>query len=256
MGLVKHFDGGVLRLVIDRPEVRNALNEDVMKALTDELAAIDYRSPVRAIVLTGSGDKAFCAGADLRPSQATFENAHARPTTVYADLLRTAWHLPVPLVARVNGHCMAGGMGLLAFCDMAVSTSTATFGLPEVKVGLFPMQVAAILQKIMPTRKFAEMCFTGEPISASEALEHGLLNYVVEPDALDAKVDWLVGRIVDKSPTGIRRGKHALRVVASMDFDQSIAFLETQIAVLPLTDDAREGLAAFNEKRAPRWTGC
>lgn len=255
MGLIKQLEGGVLRLTIDRPDVRNALNEEVMVELTAELAAIDHRSPARAVVITGSGDRAFCAGADLRPSQATFENAHARPTTVYADLLRTAYHLPVPLIARVNGHCMAGGMGLMSFCDMAVTSSEATFGLPEVKVGLFPMQVAALLQKILPPRKFAEMCLTGEPISAWDALEFGLVNYVVPPESLDEKVDWLLARILDKSPTGIRRGKHALRVIAGMPFDEAIAYMETQVAVLPLTDDAKEGLAAFNEKRPPQWTG-
>lgn len=255
MGLIKRLEGGVLRLTIDRSEVRNALNEEVMVELTAELAAIDHRSQVRAIVVTGSGDRAFCAGADLRPSQATFENVHARPTTAYADLLRAAYHLPIPMVARINGHCMAGGMGLLSFCDLAVTSSDATFGLPEVKVGLFPMQVAALLQKILPPRKFAEMCLTGEPITAWDALEFGLVNYVVPAETLDEKVDWLVGRILDKSPTGIRRGKHALRVIAGMSFNEAIAYMETQVAVLPLTDDAKEGMAAFNEKRAPRWTG-
>lgn len=255
MTLRKNLDGSVLRLTIDRPQVRNALNEDVMLALLSELRAIDSSSPVRVVILSGSGDKAFCAGADLSPSQATFGPSYARPTTIYADLLRAAYALPVPIIARLNGHCMAGGVGLLAVADMAVASSAARIGLPEVKVGLFPMQVAALLQHILPPRKLAEMSFTGEPISADEALTLGLVNYVVEPSELDAKVDWLVSRIVDKSPTGIRRGKHALRSIAGMTFQQAIAYMETQVAVLPLTEDAKEGLAAFNDKRAPRWTG-
>jgi methylglutaconyl-CoA hydratase len=255
MSLIKRLDGHLLRLTIDRPEVRNALSEELMLALTAELSAIDHRSPVRAVVISGVGDKAFCAGADLGAGQNTFGPAHARPTTVYANLLRSAYQLPVPLIARVNGHCMAGGMGLLAFCDMAVSASHVRFGLPETKVGMFPMQVAALLQKILPPRKFAEMCITGEPISAAEAMDFGLINYVAAPDALDEKVDWLIARILDKSPTAIRRGKYALALIAGMSFDQAISYMEREIAILSLTEDAQEGLAAFREKRVPQWTG-
>lgn len=255
MSLHKDMNDGVLRLTIDRPEVRNAINEAVIVALTDALAAIDHRSPVRAVVLTGSDWQAFCAGADLTPAADSFGFGHGRLTTSYADLLRTAHGLPVPLIARVNGHCMAGGMGLLAFCDMAVAASHARFGLPETKVGLFPMQVAALLQQIIPARKFSEMCITGEPITSAEALACGLVNYVVEADALDDQVDWLLARVLDKSPTAIRRGKHALRTIAGMTFDQAITYMEGQVAILPLTEDAQEGLAAFREKRSPNWTG-
>lgn len=255
MSLLQDRDGTVLRLTIDRPEKRNALNDAVMLALTEALSGIDHTSDIRAVVLTGAGDRAFCAGGDLGGDEATFGPQHARPTTVYADLLRTAYRLPVPLIARVNGHCLAGGMGLLAFCDLAVASSEAKFGLPEVKVGLFPMQVAALLRSMIAPRHFAEMCLTGEPIAASEALECNLVNYVAEPDQLDAKVDWLLSRVIDKSPTAIRLGKHALRTIADMSVDEALAHMEAQVAILPLTEDAQEGLAAFREKRDPRWTG-
>lgn len=255
MSLISTQDGPVLTLTIDRPEKRNALNEEVMLSLTAALEAIDQSSGVRAIVLTASGDKAFCAGGDLGGDQDTFGPSYARPTTVYADLLRTAYRLPVPIIARVNGHCLAGGMGLLAVCDMAVASSQARFGLPEVKVGLFPMQVAALMQKMIPPRRFSELCYTGELIQADEALGYGLVNYVVAPDSLDEKVNWLVGRIIDKAPTAIRLGKHALRTIADMSVDEALAHMEAQVSILPLTEDAREGLAAFREKRAPVWTG-
>ncbi|MCJ1961596.1 enoyl-CoA hydratase-related protein [Novosphingobium mangrovi (ex Hu et al. 2023)] len=255
MSLLREIDGNVLRLIIDRPEKRNAIDEPTMRALTREFAAIDHASPIRAVVLTGSGDKAFCSGADLGGEAASFGPQHHRPTTVYADLLRAAARLPVPLIARVQGWCLAGGMGLLAMSDMAVASHTARFGLPEVKVGLFPMQVAALLQSLIPRRRFAEMCFTGEPISADEALAIDLVNYVVEPEELDAKVDWLLARLVDKSPTAIRLGKHALRAIADMSVEQALAHMEGQVALIPLTQDAAEGLAAFREKRAPVWTG-
>ena len=150
---------------------------------------------------------------------------------------------------------MAGGMGLLAMCDMAVAADHAIFGLPEVKIGVFPMQVLSVLQDLVAPRVLNELCITGEPINAAEAREVGLVNHVVPGDELDAKVAWLIGRITDKSPTAIRRGKYAMRAVRSMTFDQAIAFTEGQIALMAQTEDAREGVAAFNEKRKPSWTG-
>ncbi len=161
----------------------------------------------------------------------------------------------MPVIARVNGFCLAGGMGLLAIADMAVASSNAKFGLPEVKVGLFPMQVAALMQTMLPPRKWAEMCYTGEMLTAEDALEAGLVNYVVEPDALDEKTDWLAGRIAANSPAAIKRGKHALTAMSGMTFEQAIAYMEAQVGLMPMTEDAREGMAAFAEKRSPNWTG-
>jgi enoyl-CoA hydratase/carnithine racemase len=150
---------------------------------------------------------------------------------------------------------MAGGMGLLCMTDMAVAADHVIFGLPEVKVGVFPMQVLSLLQSIAPPRLVNEWALTGEPFDAKAAQGAGLLNYVVPAVELDAKVDWLIGRIVDKSPTAIRRGKYAMRAIASMSFDESIAYTESQIALLAMTEDAKEGLKAFSEKRKPVWTG-
>jgi len=147
-------------------------------------------------------------------------------------------------------------MGLLCMTDLAVAADHVVFGLPEVKVGVFPMQVMALLQSIAPRRVVNEWCITGEPFDPGAAKEAGLLNYVVPAAELDAKVDWLISRIVDKSPTAIRRGKYALRAIASMSFDEAIAYTESQIALLALTEDAKEGLKAFGEKRKPVWPGA
>jgi methylglutaconyl-CoA hydratase len=245
----------VLWITIDRPELRNAINDDVIAGISSGLTQAGCTPGLRAVVLTGAGDRAFCAGADLRPNSDIFDFDHAAPRTAYADLLRQAVAFDIPLVARVNGACMAGGMGLLTMCDMAVASARATFGLPEVKVGMFPMQVASVMQGLLPRRKFVEMCITGEPLTAPEALEAGLINYVAEPQELDAKLGWLLARITDKSPTAIRRGKHALRAIVDMSFAQSIAYMEAQIGSLRMTKDAAEGLAAFAQKRKPVWTG-
>jgi methylglutaconyl-CoA hydratase len=246
--------GHAFWITINRPEKRNAINAGVIAGIREGLRAAHAHGEVRVIVLTAAGDKAFCAGADLQPGKG-FAFDFSRPNVDYADLLREASNATLPIVARVNGTCMAGGMGLLCMADMAVAADHALFGLPEVKVGVFPMQVLSLLQDIAPRRKLREWALSGEPFSAAEALEAGLLNHVVPATELDAKVEWLVGRLVDKSPTAIRRGKYAMRAIESMSFDQAIAYTESQIALLALTEDAKEGLASFNEKRKPVWTG-
>jgi methylglutaconyl-CoA hydratase len=253
--LAVRTEGDVLWLTLDREEVRNALNDDLMIELTEALVRAPDDPAVRAIVLTGAGDRAFCAGGDLKTGAGTFSHDHAQTGTTIATLLRAADACPLPLIARVNGHCLAGGMGLAAMCDMVVAVAPARFGLPEVKVGMFPMHVAAVLRYLIPPRTFTELCLTGEPITAAQALEAGLVNYVVEPAELDAKVAWLLGRITDKSPTAIRRGKYALRAIHDMSFEESLTYMETQLTTLALTEDSAEGLLAFNEKRAPVWTG-
>ncbi|MFX7800605.1 enoyl-CoA hydratase-related protein, partial [Acinetobacter baumannii] len=147
-------------------ERRNAINGAVLEALTAALADASRNTAVRAVVLTGAGTRAFCAGADLQSGQ-SFRFDYSQPHQGLADLVRQARRCTVPLIARVNGACMAGGMGLLAMCDMAVASRSAMFGLPEVKVGLFPAQVLAVLQHQLPRRVLNELCLTGEPMSAN-----------------------------------------------------------------------------------------
>jgi enoyl-CoA hydratase/carnithine racemase len=246
--------GQAMWITLNRPEKRNAINQAVIDGVREGYERAHADPDVRAIVLTGAGDKAFCAGADLQPGKG-FAFDYAKPNGDYADLMRLASNATLPSIARVNGVCMAGGMGLLCMTDMAISGDNVRFGLPEVKVGVFPMQVLSLMQSLVPQRILREWCFTGEPFTAQEAQEAGLLNYVVPAAELDAKVEWLIQRLVDKSPTAIRRGRYAMRAIESMSFDQAIAYTETQIATMALTEDAKEGMAAFNEKRAPQWPG-
>jgi len=247
--------GNALWITINRPEKRNAINGGVIAGIVRGYRLAHDEKDVRLIVLTGAGDKAFCAGADLQNTGGAFAADFARPNVDYADLLRLSQNATKPAIARVNGVCMAGGMGLLCMTDMAIASDHVMFGLPEVKVGVFPMQVLSLLQGIAPRRVINEWAITGEPFDAKTALIAGLLNYVVPQAELDAKLDWLIGRIADKSPTAIRRGKYAMRAIASMSFDESIAYTESQIALLSMTEDAKEGLKAFAEKRKPAWPG-
>jgi methylglutaconyl-CoA hydratase len=247
--------GAVLWITINREERRNAMNDAVTFGIGDSLTAASTDPEVRAVVLTGAGNRAFCAGADLSAGSGSFQYDYSKVGVPFVRLMQQARNLTLPLIARVNGHTMAGGMGLMGMCDMAIGVDSARFGMPEVKVGVFPMQIMAVLQRLIPSRKLYEMALTGEPITATEALELGLLNYVVPAEQLDSKVDWLLSRLLDKSPTAIRRGKYAMRVTEQLNFDQSAVFMESQIGTLALTEDAAEGRQAFVEKRTPVWPG-
>jgi enoyl-CoA hydratase/carnithine racemase len=244
--------GPVLRLTIQREQRRNAMSHAVLAGMSQAIDAAQGNRELRAIVITGAGTKAFCAGADLQSAHA-FVTDYSQPHASLALLLRRARASNLPLVARVNGACMAGGMGLLAMCDMAVAARHAVFGLPEVKVGVFPAQVLSALQHLVPRRRLAEMCLTGEPLTSAQALEYGLVNYI--DDDLDGKLDWLLQRMLDKSPAAIRRGLYTMKSIESMAFEESVAFTESQIALFTLTDDAKEGQQAFQQKRKPQWKG-
>ena len=250
--LLTEHKGPVLWLTIAREARRNAMSHTVLAGMADAIEAAQADRAVRAIVVTGAGSKAFCAGADLQSAQA-FTTDYSEPMGHLARLLRCAKASNVPLVARVNGACMAGGMGLLAMCDLAVAARHAVFGLPEVKVGVFPAQVLSVPQHLIPRRKLAELCLTGEPLTSAEALEYGLVNYV--DDDVDARLDWLLARMLDKSPAAIRRGLYTMKKIEAMPFEESMSFTESQIALFTLTEDAKEGQAAFQEKRKPQWSG-
>jgi len=250
--LLSRQHDGVLWLTINRPERRNAISPAVLAGLSQALSRANQDREVRAVVLTGVGDKAFCAGADLATGQ-SFKFDYSEPTQGMANLFRLTRQLNVPLIARVNGACMAGGMGLMAMCDMAVAAPHAVFGLPEVKVGVFPAQVLSVLNGLIGPRALTELCITGEPITAQQALSQGLINRV--DDDLDAGVQALLGRFLDKSPAAIRRGLYLMKRIGAMSFEESMAFTESQIALFALTEDAAEGQAAFREKRKPNWSG-
>ena len=249
---------GVCWITINRPDRRNAFHEAVLEKIQAAVLEANNDASARAIVLTGAGDKAFCAGADLKSgdeSASPVKPDVAAPNNPLAQLFRTFEACNLPIIARVNGHVLAGGMGLLCGCDLAIAVETARFGVPEVKVGLFPMMILGYMLRLVPKRKLMEMCMTGDPFTAEEALEMGLVNYVVPAAELDDKVDWLLGRILAHSPTAIRHGKNAVHAVQDMPLMQAFAFAEANIARMSLTEDAVEGFSAFQEKREPEWRG-
>ena len=243
--------GQALWIFINREARRNAINPDVLAGI--QAALTDLSGDVRAVILTGAGRKAFCAGADLARGTGVFGDELDEPTTDFGRLARIARELRVPMIARINGDCVAGGMGLMALADLAIVADHARFGLPEGKVGVFPMQVLVLMRRMLTQRHINQLCLTGELISATRAAEIGIANEVVPYEVLDARVNRLVEQTACLSPVALARGKYAMAAMDSMNFNDALAFAETQIAVVSRTDDAREGLAAFNEKRPPRW---
>lgn len=250
--IVERADG-VLRLTINRPDRRNALTNRLMGRMAEEFAAANKDRTLRLIVLTGAGDKAFCAGADLKDPDTPFQPDFTRYRLPFADLLRVGRACDLPILGVMNGTCMAGGMGLFGLCDIVVAAEHAKFGLPEAKVGLYPMQVLAVLRDLIPRRILAEMCITGEPLTAAQAQACGIVNQVVPAAELAAAADAMVAKIRATSPMAVKRGKYAVRAMEAMDFEQMIAFAETQVTPMAFTGDAKEGRAAFAERRAPQW---
>jgi enoyl-CoA hydratase/carnithine racemase len=238
---------------IDREERRNAINKAVIQGIEAAISEASHDPKLRAVVLTGVGRKAFCAGADLTGGTETFTLGLNEPMTDFGRLARLVRDLGVPIIGRINGDCVAGGMGLMALCDLIVVADHARFGLPEAKVGVFPMQVLVFLRAMIGARHINELCLTGELIGAARAREIGIANYVVSFEELDSRVHSLLERLGEMSPVALRRGKYAIAAMENMAFGEALAFAETLIAVTALTGDAAEGLAAFNEKRPPKW---
>lgn len=249
--------GAVQWISINRPERRNALNEEVVRNIGRGVAAALADGEVRAIVLTGVGDQAFCAGADLAKNAqgAAFSVDFSKPKHYIVDLFKIFQECSLPIIARVNGHALAGGFGLLCGCDLAIGVEDARFGTPEAKIGVTPMMILPYMLRVLPPRKLAEMCITGEQFSAADMLEMGVLNYVVPRAELDAKLEWLLARVVDKSPTAVKLGKQAFNAMRDMSLRESLEYAQVMVPVMASTEDAREGMLAFQEKRAPQWPG-
>tara|TARA_R110002049_G_scaffold307850_1_gene509880 strand:+ start:3897 stop:4691 length:795 start_codon:yes stop_codon:yes gene_type:complete len=247
----------VCTITINRPERRNALNDAVVAGLVAAFESAGADNECRAIVLTGSGDRAFCAGGDLKAGAdgGPFIGDMSQPEHRIIQLFRLMDNCTKPIIARINGHAMGGGTGLVCACDIAVMADTARIGTPEVKIGLFPMTIIPHMMRVIPRRRLLEMFITGEPWSAAQALEYDIVNYVVESGALDAKVAELTDLIVARSPTAVRLGKYSCHAMQDMTIEQQFRFAETMLPRMAMTHDAKEGFSAFVEKRDPQWTG-
>jgi enoyl-CoA hydratase/carnithine racemase len=223
-----------------------------MKDAIDRAAA---DAGVRVIVITGAGNHAFSAGGDLAGD--FIENPIELHTArrALASMFRSMRAAGKPIVARVNGHALAGGFGLAAAADIVIAVDGARFGLPEINVGLWPMMITAVLQRCTPHKALLELMMTGRLIGASEAQSLGVVSRVVPGEALDSVVDETVVALAAKSPVVLRLGRDAFYAVQDMNFDASLDLLQAALTSVAMTHDAAEGVAAFLEKRDPKWTG-
>ncbi|MDJ0953812.1 MAG: enoyl-CoA hydratase-related protein [Acidimicrobiia bacterium] len=247
--------GNRATLTIDDQERRNPMSLQTMGELAGRVNEAAADPAVRVIVVTGAGDRAFSAGGDLTGRFVDAPLADHDARGALADLIRSLRRCGKPVIARVNGHALAGGFGLAAACDIVIAVDDAMFGTPEVNVGLWPMMITAVLQRLIPRRAAFELMATGRRISADEALRLGVVSRVTSRAELDSVVDETVDRLLAVSPAVLALGKDAFYAVEDMPLDAALDHLHNGLTTVALTEDAAEGVASFVEKRAPQWRG-
>ena len=238
-------------LTLNRPERHNALNLPMTEALVAALDNAAGDPAVRAIVLTGAGEKTFCSGADLKEGARMFRSKDG--TNPIGNVLRAIQNCAKPVIARINGAALAGGFGLVAACDLAYAADHARFGLPEVRVGVFPMMIATRLLHQVPERRLRELAYLGETIGAEEAVQWNVINSSVAAIDLDAVIDEVIEKLTLAAPSALAAGKRALYDIADLDRHAALAFAERAIGQLGDSAEAAEGRAAFTDKRKPAW---
>jgi len=248
-------DGQVATVTINDPERRNALSNDAIAELRDAVEATGVDQDVRVVVITGSGDNAFSAGGDLSGGfvDSPLPDHHKRGAL--ADLFRSMWENPKPIVGRVNGAALGGGFGIAAACDITIAAEHSIFGTPEIDLGLWPMMISTVLADSVPPKRLLEMMMLGQTIDADEALDIGVVTRVAKEGELDTDVDAVVISLLAKSPAALSLGKASYYAMRGMDSDTALDFLHIGLTEVSYTQDAAEGVEAFLERRKPEWLG-
>lgn len=249
-------DGRVATVTLNRPDQRNPLSAGMLRDLTAALGWCKEAPEVRVLVVTGAGDRAFCSGADL----AGFEPGASEPDAhqarrAFVELFLLMEGLGKPVVGRINGHALAGGLGLAGCCDMLVAVDTATFATPEINVGVWPMMISAVLARNLPRKVLLEMMMLGERWTAMQMQSVGFVNRVVSRDQLDATVGEMTEKLAKKSPAVMRLGRDSFYRQQDMDFAPALDYLHGELLKVAQTEDAKEGVLAFFEKREPNFRG-
>jgi enoyl-CoA hydratase len=255
--LLTERDGHVLRLTINREDKRNALSADVMRGLLDGVIAATADTDVRVVVVGSAGERVFCAGADLAvmANDATGLEQHEGRGTL-ARLVVAMRSCPVPIVARVQGLCLAGGIGLATGADVVLAKESAAFGMPEVDRGLWPFMVSALLSRHISPKHAMDRMLVGDRFDARTAYEMGLVSRVFPDATFDADFDAYVAKLAAAAPVAVRLGKAAwVSATETPSLPAALEAMQAQLSLLTTTKDAAEGIAAFFEKRPPEWTG-
>jgi len=249
-------DNGVATIALDQPDTRNALSNEMLDDLLAAFAAARDDEAVRAVVLTSTHATTFSSGGNLAGFAADVPLVHKHfGTERFPALFTLIGELGKPVLCAANGHCLAGALGLALACDLIIAKEGATFGTPEINVGVFPFMIMALIYRNLGRKKTTELLLLGERIDAHEAMRLGIVNRVVSADDFDGAVaDW-AGRLASKSPVLMKLGKDAMHRQQDMAFEDALAFLRSQLTIAFATDDIQEGVKAFFEKREPAWTG-
>ena len=248
--------GGAARIAINRPDRRNAISPEVVSGIAGALERAEGDDDVRLVILTGVGDKAFCAGGDLggmtSPSGKVGEHLSRAEVGALFEQMRKS---PLPIVARVNGHALAGGFGLMLACDLVVAVDDARMGTPEIDLGLWPFMITAMIQRDLPRKIALELMMTGRRFPAEEGVKWGFVNRVVSRDELDGAVDEVAEDLTSKSGLILSLGKRSFYRAEDLAFADALEYLSSMLTVCLESEDTIEGVTAFMQKRAPQWKG-
>jgi enoyl-CoA hydratase/carnithine racemase len=241
--------GPIARITLDRPDKRNPISPATCGELAAALGAIKTNANVRVVVLTGAGP-VFSAGGDLSGMQ-----NDTGPTATLVELFTTMHELGKPIIAMVNGHALAGGLGLMVACDLVIASDAAQFGTTEINVGLWPMMITAEITRSVGRKRTLDMMLTGRKLDAREAVECGLINRAVPAAQLEAVTMQLAGEIAERSPAVLRLGLHAFYRSQDMELEPQLRYLQAELGRVLALEDAAEGISAFLGKRKPVWKG-
>jgi len=248
--------GGVATITLDHPETRNALSNELLGELVSAFTAARDDDAVRCVVLASSHEKVFSAGGNLAGFAAEVPLVHKHfGTELFPELFTLIGGLGKPTVVKAGGHVLAGALGLALACDLIVAGESATFGTPEINVGVFPFMIMALIYRNVPRKKANELLLLGERIDAREAEPVGIVNRVVPDSELDGAVDEWARRLAGKSPVLLRLGKDAMFRQQDLALREALDLLHGYLTIAFSTEDIQEGVKAFFEKRDPVWTG-
>lgn len=256
--ILVHIEDHIATITLNRPNKHNALTGEMMEDFISIVNEMNNTPDVHVLLLTGAGEKSFCSGADLGGMSENNEQnilTYKEHVSKYKNCLLAIHQLKKPIIAAINGYALAGGLGLAAVCDITFAKESALFGAPEINVGLWGMMISAPLIQTIGFKKTYELFYTGKKINAFEAREIGLVNMVYPDNEAIEEATQFARQLAKRNPTALKLGREAMQMIQGMDYEKSLNYLRDQVVILGETEDSKEGMNAFLEKREPVWNG-